>query len=158
MDSLSVRSELRRKQSKMDISFPVEANDTICLYCGQDDSQLRCSACKSFYCSEQCQINDWSRHRSRCKILGIYFKHYGQFSRYICTDALILPVAADYVRFFFGLSGHLKKNQRRKLISSSRTLIPRKLKEKTTTTRELKKTIRKRPKLKKNYSMKSTPN
>jgi len=39
-----------------------------CYVCYEPDQRQRCSRCKSVrYCSAQCQLNDWPRHKKDCK-------------------------------------------------------------------------------------------
>lgn len=48
-------------------------NNIKCESCGVDLKDLyRCSRCKkTYYCSEQCQINNWSQHKLLCKKINI---------------------------------------------------------------------------------------
>ena len=36
-----------------------------CLFCGKE-GRLRCSRCKSWYCSQRCQANHWPMHKLEC--------------------------------------------------------------------------------------------
>jgi hypothetical protein len=43
--------------------------DHICGHCAREGSKFKCSNCKKvFYCSRECQVNDWkmSNHKSKC--------------------------------------------------------------------------------------------
>lgn len=37
-----------------------------CRFCKKSDVRRKCSRCKVFYCSTECQKNDWERHRNFC--------------------------------------------------------------------------------------------
>jgi hypothetical protein len=37
----------------------------VCDFC-KKEGRVRCSICKQWYCSQQCQINDWPNHRQQC--------------------------------------------------------------------------------------------
>eukprot|EP00966_Prymnesium_polylepis_P054102 1250738-Prymnesium_polylepis.1 len=46
-------------------------DEPCCLVCGST-TRLRCKGCNvSFYCSSECQNNDWGRHRHDCKVLSV---------------------------------------------------------------------------------------
>ncbi len=63
--------QIRRRPRAM--STEEECYMVQCGGCGADlclrhDSVMRCSACRQIrYCNEECQRNDWSRHREECK-------------------------------------------------------------------------------------------
>jgi len=38
-----------------------------CIKCGKTDSAFKCSMCKAFYCSKQCQRGDWGLHKVICR-------------------------------------------------------------------------------------------
>ncbi|KAJ7742883.1 hypothetical protein B0H16DRAFT_1019354 [Mycena metata] len=51
------------------ISDAMARNHKICNVCGNVAS-LRCSKCGIFYCSKQCQFNDWKGvHKKQCKVV-----------------------------------------------------------------------------------------
>ncbi len=53
-------------------TFDAEEYVNICAHCLKESSVelQKCSKCKSFrYCSKECQIFDWPRHKSVCKLL-----------------------------------------------------------------------------------------
>eukprot|EP01117_Protostelium_nocturnum_P000111 TRINITY_DN10193_c0_g1_i1.p1 TRINITY_DN10193_c0_g1~~TRINITY_DN10193_c0_g1_i1.p1 ORF type:complete len:545 (-),score=113.50 TRINITY_DN10193_c0_g1_i1:27-1661(-) len=40
---------------------------SLCANCGSSDPKKRCSRCKSVgYCSKECQVADWPKHKSKC--------------------------------------------------------------------------------------------
>lgn len=40
----------------------------VCQYCSIPDCSLKCKGCRNvFYCSKQCQRNDWQTHKTSCK-------------------------------------------------------------------------------------------
>lgn len=51
------------------IMFTGKFTNKMCQYCGKSDSKFNCSKCmKAFYCSKQCQVNDWKElnHKHVC--------------------------------------------------------------------------------------------
>lgn len=51
------------------IKFTGKFTNKMCQYCGYADSKFNCSKCmKAFYCSKQCQVNDWKQlnHKLLC--------------------------------------------------------------------------------------------
>ena len=42
----------------------------LCCFCSIKEGKYKCSSCKSaFYCSKECQTNDWKKHKNMCKFL-----------------------------------------------------------------------------------------
>ncbi|XP_013063058.2 tudor domain-containing protein 1-like [Biomphalaria glabrata] len=48
---------------------PEMENKKICIYCYKHGCVNVCSVCKQYYCSVECQINDWPKHRNYCRII-----------------------------------------------------------------------------------------
>lgn len=65
----------------------------ICIKCEKPGHSKRCSRCrKVFYCSKQCQQEDWSKHKQVCKQVG--------------THAL-KNACTIYFKFFYSLCAHV---------------------------------------------------
>lgn len=47
------------------------SKNTSCVSC-QCEAAMRCSRCKTIYCSDRCQLNDWENHKSFCVSVDIY--------------------------------------------------------------------------------------
>ena len=42
----------------------------ICCVCNTEDGKYKCSACRStYYCSKECAVNDWKKHKNVCKLI-----------------------------------------------------------------------------------------
>lgn len=59
MSSLSGRRVVENRKD----AYPEKGS---CRFC-QTDTKRKCSRCKVFYCSTDCQKSDWERHRNFCR-------------------------------------------------------------------------------------------
>merc|ERR1711871_1218142 len=60
------KEELERLKDMIQIPRLPEPD---CVVCGKE-SQIRCSKCKEeFYCSRECQVAHWGKHKKMCKLL-----------------------------------------------------------------------------------------
>jgi len=51
-------------------TMPDDMTAPICVVCHAEAEQ-RCSRCHSeWYCSRQCQVKDWKRHKSMCTVIA----------------------------------------------------------------------------------------
>jgi hypothetical protein len=72
MDLSMLKVVLRMAQSQTQQAKPEEKKETVRTFCGSQDAKLRCSLCKEkgcveiFYCSKDCQTNDWKTHKKMC--------------------------------------------------------------------------------------------
>jgi len=57
---------MKLKVSLARLDGPNTSNDIICLSCGATVDKLCCAKCGEYYCSRNCQITDWPKHKNNC--------------------------------------------------------------------------------------------
>ncbi len=67
--SLSSSTKASSTESKLPVKSPKSDQQPLCNYCGQP-SHKKCAVCRTSYCSQECQTQDWSTHKVVCRSLS----------------------------------------------------------------------------------------
>jgi len=57
------------QSNNADVGSITKSGEQVCAYC-KNPGKKRCVACKTHYCSKECQMNDWPSHKLVCKSQG----------------------------------------------------------------------------------------
>ena len=65
----SPESQPSLQSNSTDLGNASKGGEQVCAYC-KNPGKKRCVACKTHYCSKECQTNDWPSHKLVCKSQG----------------------------------------------------------------------------------------
>ena len=60
----------KAEDEKEEVGTPKKRAMRVCEKCGKEAEKMKkCSVCKLVrYCSEECQLEDWKKHKKKCKL------------------------------------------------------------------------------------------